>query len=336
MKLLRARKTQLARTGQSKPEYWAARGPTSRATRDGQRAGTFTVQMKHKLKTVLMFSFFLNQAADVCQAQESAREASASSTNPPLASVETLEPVPPLQDEDPSEFLIPMTSPRALPDGTRLLALNRSRLPPEPLVIDAEVKQITGRKLRRMKVRMHTHWGANPPQARYEVLAVDGSVADQLEVFWFPNQPPVVEFKTGRPLNVQENFDLQTAIRDFDLNWYDLTLSFVWWPKGRSLHWGKKLRRDVIVVEALCPAWEKSELASTHFWIDRKEAFMLMAEGFDAEGKRVRKVEIDEFKKLDGQYMATEVEVESVDPEGGKDRRVRIYVRKVKKADETP
>ena len=103
------------------------------------------------------------------------------------------------------------------------------------------------------------------------------------------------------------------------------------WHAERELHiWGppspqrpKVLGEDTIrsrkAWKIELQAWgTSSQYGVARLWIDQESGALLRIEGYNREGKLLRRFEVISAQKIDGQWMLKQMRVETLDPESNK------------------
>ncbi|MGA0849189.1 MAG: outer membrane lipoprotein-sorting protein, partial [Chthoniobacterales bacterium] len=82
----------------------------------------------------------------------------------------------------------------------------------------------------------------------------------------------------------------------------DLSLGFLYWPDARLLGKESVRGRGAWKIE-LRPGKRGSEFAVVRVWLDQASGALLRIEGFDWEGKLLRRFEVVSGQRIDGQWM---------------------------------
>lgn len=109
-----------------------------------------------------------------------------------------------------------------------------------------------------------------------------------------------------------------------DVTWLDLTFDFLWWTnaeyeadrEGESIH-GQKCM--VILVK---PPTKIDGLSAVRLWVDKKTGCLMQAEQVGDDGKPIRRLWGTRVKKMDGKWMVSVLEVETL----GSRHRTKITV----------
>lgn len=113
-------------------------------------------------------------------------------------------------------------------------------------------------------------------------------------------------------------------VQGTDVTWLDLTFDFLWWPnasyekerEGESVH-GQKC-----VVIFVRPEVRIEGLSGVRLWVDRKTGCLMQAEQVGVDGKPIRRLWGTRVKKMDGKWMVSVLEVETL----GARHRTKITV----------
>ncbi len=105
----------------------------------------------------------------------------------------------------------------------------------------------------------------------------------------------------------------------------DLSLGFLYWPDARLL--GKEIVRTR-------PAWKielrpgkgDSEFAVVRVWVDEDSGALLRVEGYDWQGKLLRRFEVVSGQRIDGQWMLKQMRIERYGPESSTRPLARSYL----------
>lgn len=203
--------------------------------------------------------------------------------------------------------------PRKLPDARELLAAVLDSLPGEPVAISAQLqsRNAAGGVEQTLRADMTLNWGGRPPSARYTVYDAFGASLEGLHVAWQPDGGRSFAYFTGDPLIGAPVPDLFAPIRDTDLSWSDLSLSYLWWPGGRTVGEERIKGRSCFIVDLPAPPGEAGRCAGVRLWLDPQIRILLQAAAYDAQGRMDRLLEVRSFKKVRGVWVIQDVDVRS-------------------------
>jgi hypothetical protein len=112
----------------------------------------------------------------------------------------------------------------------------------------------------------------------------------------------------------------------------DLSLGFLYWPDARLMGKENVRTRSAWKIE-LRPGKRGSEFAVVRVWLDEASGALLRIEGFDWEGKLLRRFEVVSGQKIDGQWMLKQMRIEKFGPENGSRPLARSYLEILGKAE---
>jgi hypothetical protein len=126
----------------------------------------------------------------------------------------------------------------------------------------------------------------------------------------------------GRPLKkgMQEPVAVGT-----DVTVEDLSLGFLYWPDARLLGKENVRGRGAWKIE-LRPGKRGSEFAVVRVWLDEASGALLRIEGFDWQGKLLRRFEVVSGQRIDGQWMLKQMRIEKFSPENSSRPTGRSYL----------
>ncbi len=150
-----------------------------------------------------------------------------------------------------------------------------------------------------------------PTLAQYTIMDAFGRDREQLAVHR-DGGPATLGYQAGNPLANAPAPGLETPIAGTALTWMDLTLSFLWWPDGKTIGITEVRGQPCYVVDAHAPAGHIVPYASVRMWVDVKASMMLQAEGSDALGDPVRRISVKSFKKINAEWMIKDLEIHEV------------------------
>lgn len=145
--------------------------------------------------------------------------------------------------------------------------------------------------------------------ADYAMTDAFGGSPEQLSVERIPGQPPRYRYRIGDPPRDAEPPGLTERVKETDLTWLDLGLSYLWWPNGKTTGTERIRGRSCYVIEIPAPAGEAAAFAFVRLWIDPKINMLLQAESCTAAGERTRRLTIESFKKVDGVWFFKDIDL---------------------------
>ena len=174
-----------------------------------------------------------------------------------------------------------------------ILAYVRTKLPNDPIKLTGTLKVRTQKGFTKtsLPVEMELDWGATTPTANYRI----GD--ESLKITWKNDRPSYQFSKTGNTPTSQ--------ILDTGINWADLSFSVLWWPNSELIDEGKKINRECYIVDVPVPGSPHT----MRLWIEKKMGMLLEAQTLDAAKKEIRRMKIKSIKKMDGMWLAKDLEI---------------------------
>lgn len=223
------------------------------------------------------------------------------------------------------EEMLPETGPElsAKQDWTADSLLDQvlRRLPQTPLLVSGRliVRKRHGVVLQETPFAMSLQWGATPATAIYGLLNAAGEVEERLTVQQTGAGLRECSYATGKPLTPAPAPSLFTSVRDSDLCWEDLTLSFLWWRGGSMLGTEEVLGHPCHVVEIPAPATLQAPAAAPAskpytkviLWVDQRLFVVLKAEAYGEGNQLLRALWIRSVRRVNDQWMVKDMEIQS-------------------------
>ncbi len=163
--------------------------------------------------------------------------------------------------------------------------------------------------------------GHTPPTARYGLSDAFGRDLEEITL-WRATELRR-RYRRGSPLVEAEPPDLFAPIRGTAMSWGDVSLSFLWWEGGTVIGEGMVRGQECVVLEIPAPPTESGFYARVRLWIDRHHRILLQAEGYDLNGRRLRRMQAKSFRKLGGEWMIKDIEIRRYPDELRTNLRVR-------------
>jgi hypothetical protein len=213
-------------------------------------------------------------------------------------------------------FLLPAYPAEDLPSA--------AQLPREPVIINGnlEVRKKKGIVTRTLNVEMSLNLGGKPATARYVLRDAFGKSLEQMTVTRNPGAVSRFDYAAGDPPVPGVIPDLFAPFQDTDVSWMDLTLSFLWWPGGRTIRTETLRGQNCFIVDVAAPPGETGQYKKVIIWVDEKMHMVLQAEGYDIKGEIVRRLFIKSFKKIDDRWMIKDMDVQAFPSEHRTNLRV--------------
>lgn len=174
-----------------------------------------------------------------------------------------------------------------------ILTFVRTKLPNDPLKLTGalKVRSKNGFTRANLPVEMELNWGATKPTASYRI----GD--ESLGITWNGDVP---SYRFSNEKNTPTSDILETGI-----TWADLSFSVLWWPGSKLIKEEKKINRDCYVVDVPVPGSE----STMRLWIEKNMGMLLETQTLDARKKEIRRMKIKSIKKMDGMWVAKDLEI---------------------------
>jgi hypothetical protein len=104
------------------------------------------------------------------------------------------------------------------------------------------------------------------------------------------------------------------SVRGAGITYEDLSLRFLYWKNPKLLGEETIRSRKAWKME-LQAARASSQYGVARLWIDQESGALLRIEGYNRDGKLLRRFEVISAQKIDGQWMLKQMRVETLDPE---------------------
>lgn len=150
-------------------------------------------------------------------------------------------------------------------------------------------------------------------------IVVDGAIRYQ---FADPEQELILELgedssslseKLGRKTSDIRSARLDDRVRGTGITYEDLALKFLYWKAPKVLGEETIRTRRAWKLE-LQSGRDSSQYGVARLWVDQESGALLRIEGYDRQGRLLRRFEVISAQKLDGQWMLKQMRVETLDP----------------------
>ena len=111
--------------------------------------------------------------------------------------------------------------------------------------------------------------------------------------------------------------EFNQKVRGTGITFEDLALKFIYWPKARVLGEDYINTRRVWKLE-LEPHGRQSQYSRVFVWCEQQSGALMRMEGFDWNGKIVKRFEVVSVQKIEGRYFLKQMRIEQLQPETGK------------------
>lgn len=123
----------------------------------------------------------------------------------------------------------------------------------------------------------------------------------------------MVESLAGKESEVSSKRGAE-SIRDFDLNYDDLSMRFLYWPNPQFVAMQKIKSQDAYQVRVYNPD-KTAPYQAVEVWVHENSGAMLRMQAYNKEGKVIKRYEVNSGQKLDdGTWMLKEMLIETLEP----------------------
>lgn len=195
-------------------------------------------------------------------------------------------------------FLLPSYSEPIPADD--ILEFVRLNLPAKPIELVGKLKISTKNNYTKsLPITINLNWGAPQPTASYYIGTPKKKTFQSLHITWKNAQP---SYQFSDPKAQPSDEVLGTGI-----TWADLSFSMLWWPHSQLIGEEKKINRNSYIIDIPIP----DSPNKIRLWIDKKMGMLLESQTFNPQGKRIRRMKIKSIKKMDGMWVASDLEVKN-------------------------
>jgi hypothetical protein len=106
-------------------------------------------------------------------------------------------------------------------------------------------------------------------------------------------------------------------VRGTAVTYEDLALKFLYWPNARVTGENSISLRNCWKLELKAPN-RQSQYANVWLWVDKEGGALMKLEGYDWNGKLVKRFTVVSGQKIEGRWFLKEMRIEEFDPSTGK------------------
>ena len=110
---------------------------------------------------------------------------------------------------------------------------------------------------------------------------------------------------------------LQEPVRGTDITFEDLSLRFIYWKNAR-LNGEQRVRAITCSIVDVQPPSRNSEYSTVRLWIAKDRGALIKAEGFDWQGKLVKRFEIISGQRVEEKTIFKQIRIERISADTGK------------------
>jgi hypothetical protein len=110
---------------------------------------------------------------------------------------------------------------------------------------------------------------------------------------------------------------LTQLVRGTDVAYEDLALWFLYWKKARfeGEQRVKALTCSIVLVQSTS---RNTQYGSVRIWVAKDRGAMVKAEGFDTQGRLIKRFEVISAQQIEGKTIFKQIRIERIDPATGK------------------
>jgi Outer membrane lipoprotein-sorting protein len=110
---------------------------------------------------------------------------------------------------------------------------------------------------------------------------------------------------------------LSDSVRGTDVTYEDLSLRFIYWKNAK--YEGEQRVRSITCSMILAqPTTRNSNYSAVRLWIAKDRGALIKAEGFNWQGKVVKRFEVISGQQIEGKTIFKQIRIERLDPQTGK------------------
>jgi negative regulator of sigma E activity len=102
-------------------------------------------------------------------------------------------------------------------------------------------------------------------------------------------------------------------VRGMPITYEDLALKFLYWPNARVAGEEPVRSRRCWKIELQAPSRE-SQYSNVTIWVDRNAGALMEMEGYDWNGRLVKRFEVISAQKIEGRWFLKQMRIEEIEP----------------------
>ena len=110
---------------------------------------------------------------------------------------------------------------------------------------------------------------------------------------------------------------LSAPVRGTDVTYEDLSLRFIYW-KNAKFEGEQRARAITCSIVLVQPSSRNTDYSAVRLWIAKDRGAMIKAEGFNWQGKVVKRFEVISGQQIEGKTIFKQIRIERLDPQNGK------------------
>jgi hypothetical protein len=193
---------------------------------------------------------------------------------------------------------------QAAPSAQEILTAAREQVARQQVELDGQLRE--GDKIVPFRLTQSgstiRYTFSNPPQSLQ--LRLGGNDAQLEEI-------------TGAGVDQIAGAEFTQKVRGTAITYEDLALRFIYWSNGRVLGEDYINTRRVWKLE-LQPSGRASQYSRVFLWCEQQSGALMRMEGFDWNGKLVKRFEVVSVQKVEGRYLLKQMRIEQIQPDNGR------------------
>jgi hypothetical protein len=169
-------------------------------------------------------------------------------------------------------------------------------------------------KERTVPIQCTIEAGRDSWKTGYQTYGGNG-VPERAVVLHRPNQPNEYLYANGTNAPNPKPISRAEAARSVgtsDFSLIDLGMDFLHWPGQRIVRTQMVKSRWCNVLESTQPKPASGTYAKVISWLDKESGGPLLAEAYDANGKRIKEFEVGRVKKVEGEWQLKDMAIRNV------------------------
>jgi outer membrane lipoprotein-sorting protein len=110
---------------------------------------------------------------------------------------------------------------------------------------------------------------------------------------------------------------LNESVRGTDVTYEDLSLRFIYW-KNAKYEGEQRVRTITCSIVLVQASSRNTEYGAVRLWIAKDRGALIKAEGFNWQGKAVKRFEVISGQEIEGKTIFKQIRIEGLDPQTGK------------------
>jgi hypothetical protein len=110
---------------------------------------------------------------------------------------------------------------------------------------------------------------------------------------------------------------LSESVRGADVTYEDLSLRFIYW-KNAKYEGQQRVRTITCSIVLVQPSAHSIEYGSVRLWIAKDRGALIKAEGYNWQGKAIKRFEVISGQQIEGKTIFKQVRIERLNPQNGK------------------